>query len=322
MNGQIEEAMTDLEPMLAQLARDLPLGDYLYEPKWDGLRCVAFVRNGKVELRSRNEKLSARYFPEVSGALANFPDATFDGELVADDSGALLDRVHPSQARVEKPSREKPATFILFDVLHWCGEDLTAQPFVERRRLLERIELRPPLALTPITGDAEAARAWLKVSGNIDGVIAKKRSGSYQAGKRGWVKVKLEQTADCVVGGFRPTLDAAGVGSLLLGLYDGDLLVHVGVSSSFPEERRRELLVELFPSVAQMSGHPWEHGFQAPQDWVPLAPDRVCEVAYDKLDGVRFRHPARFLRWRPDRNARSCTLEQLHSEDMRQPCGR
>jgi len=316
--------------MLAQLTRELPLGDYLYEPKWDGFRCIAACRGGEVDLRSRNGRPLARYFPEIVEALSGQQDV-FDGELMVpgeegSDFGALLNRLHPSRTRVEELRRSTPATYVIFDLLTDPG-----QPFSVRRAALERMQLRPPLVLTPITADPAIALAWLQRGKGIDGIVAKRRDQRYEPGRRGWIKIKPQQSVDCVVGGFRPLLDSAGVSSLLLGLYQDGALVHVGVASQFSAAQRRELFQDLIPLAARLSGHPWERGFnlgrspvgrlpgsagrwvagEMTQDWVPVRPVRVCEVAYDKLDGLRFRHPARFLRWRPDRDAQTCRTDQL-----------
>ncbi|MFN2547426.1 MAG: ATP-dependent DNA ligase [Myxococcales bacterium] len=323
-----------MQPMLAELARELPRGDFLYEPKWDGFRCLASVTSSQVELRSRNGRPLARYFPEIVAALARLPDVALDGELMiatvrGSDFGALLNRVHPSQSRVDELSRTTPASYVVFDLI-----DEPSQPFAERRARLEKLPLSLPIALTPLTDDPDQAGAWLADTERrgIDGVVAKHRASRYEPGRRGWIKVKPLRTAECVVGGFRPQLDVTGVASLLLGLYDGGALIHVGVASQFRAAQRRELFHELVPIATALERHPWEHGFnlgrspmgrlpgsagrwvagEMTQDWVPVRPIRVCEVAYDKIDeGVRFRHPARFLRWRPDRDARSCLLDQL-----------
>jgi ATP-dependent DNA ligase len=315
-----------MEPMLAQLERELPVGDFVYEPKWDGFRCLAFG----ADLRSRHGRPLGRYFPEIVEALQPSGPA-FDGELLiageeGSDFAALLNRLHPSRSRVDELRRQTPATYVVFDLL-----DEPDRPFAERRAALERLVLRPPLSLTPVTSDPAVARLWLEQGKGIDGVVAKRRDQPYQPGRRGWIKIKPERTVECVVGGFRPLLEKRGVASLLLGMYEDGLLLHVGVSSSFRGEQRKALFDELVPLASRLRGHPWEHGFnlgrspmgrlpgsagrwvagEMEQDWVPLRPVRVCEVAFDKLDGLRFRHPARFLRWRPDRLAASCTTEQL-----------
>jgi len=332
------------KPMLAELRRELPVGDYLYEPKWDGLRCLAVVDGAAVELVSRHGRPLARYFPEVTAALAALGRrAILDGELVVVGAGgfdfaALLGRMHPSRSRVERLARETPASFIAFDLPALDDDSLAAQPFIERRAALCALldGVRPPLFVTPATDDADVARLWLeRVTGRgIDGVVAKARSLRYEPGKRAMIKVKRERTAECVVAGFRFYGDRPVVGSLLLGLWSGDELRHVGVTSSFSDARRRQLLDELRGDVVPLAAHPWARGFnlgpspmgrlpgaagrwdptEMTQDWVPLRPTRVVEVAYDHLDGARFRHPARFVRWRPDREARSCTFAQLPSD--------
>jgi ATP-dependent DNA ligase len=332
-----------LAPMLARLARELPVDGYGYEPKWDGFRCLAFRSENDVDLRSRNDRPLARYFPEVVEALlaAPAPPAVLDGELVvahdgAFDFSALLARLHPAASRVRRLRHETPAHYIAFDLLALGDDDLRERPFAERRRALEALLARPapPLHLSPVTDDQATARAWLEhhQGRGIDGVVAKRHDLRYRAGIRAMVKVKHEQTADCVVAGLRLRVDAPVVGSLLLGLYDdaGELR-HVGVASSFSAERRRELLDDLRPHVTRLEGHPWERGFllagspmgrlkgaagrwsadEMELDWFPLAPRLVCEVAYDHVDEDRFRHVARFRRWRPDRDPRSCLLEQL-----------
>jgi ATP-dependent DNA ligase len=327
--------------MLAAVARELPVGDYLYEPKWDGLRCIAVAAGGRVELVSRHGRPLARYFPEiVAGLVALGRDCMLDGELIivgasGFDFAALLGRVHPSKSRVEMLARTTPASFVAFDCLALDGRELGGAPFVERRRALCALleGARGPILPTPSTDDPDVARLWLeRLAGRgIDGVVAKARDLTYQPNKRAMVKVKRVRTADCVVAGFRFYGDRPVVGSLLLGLYDGDELRHVGVTSQFTDKRRKELLDELRPDVVELRDHPWARGFNVgrspmgrlpgaagrwdpatmTQDWVPLRPTRVVEVAYDHLDGQRFRHPARFVRWRPDRDPRSCTFDQL-----------
>ena len=328
--------------MLARLARELPADGYLYEPKWDGFRCLAFRAGGEVDLRSRNQRPLARYFPELVEALLTPAQDRFvlDGEIVvASPSGsdfpALLARLHPAASRVERLRRESPASLVAFDLLALGERDLREQPFEERRRLLAELlgEAHPPLYLTPLTDDERLAARWLEryQGGGIDGVVAKHRSLLYEPGARRMVKVKHERTADCVAAGFRRLVERPLPSSLLLGLYDGEELVHVGIASSFSEAQRHKLLERIRPFVVPLTGHPWERGFLAAggptgrlrgaagrwspdemaQDWTPLAPELVCEVSYDQLDDHRLRHPARFRRWRPDRDPRSCTIDQL-----------
>jgi ATP-dependent DNA ligase len=328
--------------MLAELAREVPRGPYLYEPKWDGFRCLAFVAGGEVELRSRHDRPLARYFPEVVDALRPLSEAgcVLDGEIVVlgaggSDFAALMNRTHPAASRVRRLAAETPATLVAFDLLSRGDEDLTAAPFCERRARLEVLLApdRTGVRLTPATDDADEAAMWAAgARRGIDGVVAKRLDLTYQPGRRAMIKVKPERTAECVVAGVRLLAGAPPlIGSLLLGLWDGALLRHVGVVSNFPRARRRELVRELGPLAARLAGHPWENGFQLERspmgrlpgaaarwepgamtlDWVPLRAERVAEVAYDHLDGQRFRHPARFVRWRPDRDPGSCTFEQL-----------
>jgi ATP-dependent DNA ligase len=267
-----------------------------------------------------------------------------DGEIiVATDEGAnfdaLLQRLHPASSRVERLSRETPASFVAFDIL-WIGdEDFRDQPFTRRREaLVDLIRGKgPPLFLTPATDVFDEAAGWLRLTGRgIDGVIAKDPAGHYESGRRALIKVKLERTADCVVGGFRWHHSEPVVGSLLLGLFDGEgVLRHVGLTASFTAQRRISLLEDVRPFAMNMESHPWRAGF--PRDhgpagrlpgaasrwgydgeptWVPLSPELVCEVAYDHLQGKRFRHPPRFSRWRPDRDPRSCTYDQFDVQDL------
>jgi ATP-dependent DNA ligase len=324
-----------LKPMLARLERELPRHGYLYEPKWDGFRCLAFRDGDEVDLRSRNQRPLARYFPELVRALRRLPLGRFvlDGEIVAQDFESLLRRLHPAASRVDRLSEETPASFIAFDVLAHGKRSVQELPFVERRRLLEQLfaAAQPPLALTEVTDDERRAAAWLDLRNGIDGVVAKHRDLRYEPGVRAMIKVKRERTVDCVVAGFRWLHDRPLPRTLLLGLYDEDAaLQHVGIVSSISQSRRRALLEHLAPYVAELEGHPWQHGFltgggatgklpgaagrwtpDMDQDWVPLRPELVCEVAYDQVDRYRFRHPARFRRWRPDLDARGCKLAQL-----------
>jgi ATP-dependent DNA ligase len=331
-----------LAPMLGRRTDALPSGDWLYEPKWDGFRCLAFRSGDGVDLRSRHDRPLARYFPELVAGLRALRCGGFvlDGEVVVPgpaglDFEALLARVHPAASRVERLSRETPAELVAFDLIAYRDEDLRERPFRERRRLLtELLEDPPPgIRLTPATDDPDVAAEWLALEGaGIDGVMAKPGDLRYRAGARAMLKVKRERTADCVVAGYRLYVDRPLLSSLLLGLHDaaGELR-HIGVVQAFTRERRRELLEELAPLRVPLRGHPWEHGFlvgggptgrlagaagrwapdQMALDWIPLAPERVCEVAYDQLDCGRLRHPARFRRWRPDRLPATCTLDQL-----------
>jgi ATP-dependent DNA ligase len=339
------------DPMLAKLVRELPREDDLtYEPKWDGFRAIAVRRDDDVELWSRHRRPLGRYFPEIVEPLLALEDgeAILDGEILvtnasgAFDFAALLSRLHPAPTRVERLRHETPAAFVAFDAMRAGGEDLLERPFRERRQTLERLmtDAVPPLRLTPITDDADVAQAWLEgfAGGGIDGVVAKSASLPYRPGERVMVKVKVEHTADCVVAGYRWLEDRPAIGSLLLALYGDDgRLWHVGVASSFTEDARQRFLEELSPLAIPLEEHPWREGFlieRSPlgrlkgaagrwtpdmaHDWVPIALERVAEVAYDRFDGDRFRHPARFVRWRPDREARSCTFDQLEV-DTRAP---
>ena len=334
-----------LAPMLARLVRELPDDGYLYEPKWDGFRGLVFVGPAAVDIQSRHGRPLERYFPELLHDLAGLPPGTVvDGEIVLPREGrldfpTLLSRLHPAASRVELLSRSAPAAFVAFDLAALAGRDLRRLPFERRRRELEGA-LRPTarVRVTPLTADAEVARGWLErfQGAGIDGVVAKRRDLVYQPGKRAMVKVKLERTVDCVVAGFRWAVDRRAVASLLLGLYDGSRLRHVGVASAFPADDRVRMVEALVPLTMPLRGHPWESGFGIggnpvgrlagsagrwepgmDPDWVPLRPELVCEVAYDQLDDRRFRHPARFRRWRPDRDARSCEIGQLDSVPRR-----
>jgi ATP-dependent DNA ligase len=325
-----------LEPMLGRLVRDLPTGDYIYEPKWDGFRCLAFRDGDDVDLRSRNNKPFARYFPEVVEALLRIPEQRFvlDGELLACDEdeydfNALMLRLHPAKSRVEELARMTPACFVAFDLIALGDEDLMEIPFAERRRRMESIE---GLRLTPATDDPDEARRWLRGGGPaIDGVMAKRRDQPYAPGARTMLKVKHQRTLDVVVAGMRGADNPLRASSLLLGLYDDEgTLHHIGVAANLGKKRGVEVMNELAPDIVPLAGHPWEQGFligggalgrlrgaaarwtpDMPQDWVPLSATRVAEVAYDRADNGRLRYPARLVRWRPDRDARSCTFEQF-----------
>jgi ATP-dependent DNA ligase len=323
--------------MLAKLTRTLPLGDYTYEPKWDGFRALVFRDGDAVDIRSRQDKKLARYFPEVVEAVRALPGRAIvlDGEIIVPrgprlDFAALMTRLHPAASRVEQLSRESPASFVAFDVVACGDQDLRGTPFIERRARL---------VVTPSTNDAVVAASWLAelTSDGIDGVVAKAGTLPYTAGQRTMIKVKRERTADVVVAGFRvlPLRGGGyGVGSLLLGLHDDTgRLVHLGVVSQLTNKVRVELVRELAALVCPLEGHPWEHGFgleasplgrlagsagrwspEMVRDWIPTLAVRVCEVTYDTIDERRLRYPARFVRWRPDRDASSCGFDQLASD--------
>ena len=330
-------------PMLAKPVAEIPPGQ-LYEPKWDGFRSIIFRDGDEVEIGSRNERPMTRYFPEVVAAvLANFPPrAVIDGEIVIVDTErntldfeALQQRIHPAASRVNLLAEQTPASFIAFDLLALGDDDLTEQPLAARREALERAlaGARPPIHLTPVTRDMETARRWFEQfeGAGLDGLIAKPLDLTYQPDKRVMAKVKHERSADCVLAGYR--LHKSGpdaIGSLLLGLYDDrGVLASVGVVGAFPLATRKELFTELQPLVTTFDEHPWnwaahEQGERTPRknegsrwnakkdlSFVPLRPERVVEVRYDYMEGDRFRHTTQFVRWRPDREPRSCTYEQL-----------
>ncbi len=337
-------------PMLAKRVGDLPVGEgWLYEPKWDGFRALVFRDGDEILLQSRDEKPLGRYFPELVESLrAQLPArCVLDGEIVIARNGgldfeALQLRLHPATSRVTMLSREVPASIVFWDVLAEGDRDLCPMPFSERRAELERLlaKLEPPLHLTPVTADRNTAADWFRrfEGAGLDGVMAKPASGAYQPNKRVMLKVKHERECDCVVAGFRWHKGGAGtaVGSLLLGLHDdAGSLQHVGVSASFTDERRRELVELLAPYREHaLADHPWkawagggtEGGGAMPQrmpgaksrwsggkdlSWEPLRPQLVVEVAYDHMQGSRFRHTAHFRRWRPDKKPRDCTYAQL-----------
>jgi ATP-dependent DNA ligase len=331
-------------PMLARPVTRIPDGPFSFEPKWDGFRSIIFRDSGEVEIGSRNERPLTRYFPElVAAALAELPErCVIDGEIVIPDAAgqrldwdALLQRIHPAASRVALLAGQTPAHFVAFDLLALGDEDLCEQPFAERRDQLEAAlsQAGAPVHLTPATTDGALARQWFRQfeGAGLDGLIAKPLDLTYQPDKRAMFKVKHERTADCVVAGYR--LHKSGpdrIGSLLLGLYtDAGELASVGVVGAFPMARRKELFTELQPLVTTFEGHPWnwarapaevrnprssEHSrWNAGKDlsFVPLRPDRVVEVRYDHMEGRRFRHTTQFVRWRPDRDPRSCTYQQL-----------
>jgi ATP-dependent DNA ligase len=331
-----------MRPMLGRLTRELPLGDFVYEPKWDGFRCLACRSGTEVDLRSRHGRPLARYFPELVTALTALSASRFvlDGEILIPrgdgyDFAALMARLHPAQSRVRALSERAPATLVLFDVLELAGVDLRERPFVQRRAALEGLVPtdHDRMRLTPATSDPAVAASWLTDSGEgVDGVMAKPRDLPYLEGRRAMLKVKLDRTLDCVVAGLRLLADRPLPSSLLLGLYDEvGALQHIGIAGGLSERLRRQLLDDVRDLVVALVGHPWEQGFLlggspigrlkgaagrwAPEemslDWIPLRPTRVAEVGYDHLEARRLRHPARFRRWRDDRDPTSCTFEQI-----------
>jgi ATP-dependent DNA ligase len=331
-------------PMLAKPVEAIPDGDYVFEPKWDGFRSIVFRDGDEVEIGSRNERPMTRYFPEVvAGIMAELPArCVIDGEIVVPDTaGRRLDfealqlRIHPAASRVGLLSEQTPAHFIAFDLLALGSEDYMQRPFAERRAALEKVlaAAGSPVHLTLATTDRLVAEGWFSQfeGAGLDGLIAKPSAGTYEPDKRVMKKIKHERTADCVVAGYRVHKSGEDrIGSLLLGLYTGDgRLASVGVVGAFPMKRRAELFTELQPLVTTFDQHPWNWAEQmagqrtpraamasrwnADKDlsFIPLRPERVLEVRYDHMEGPRFRHTAQFVRWRPDREPRSCTYAQL-----------
>lgn len=337
--------MPPVAPMLAKLTGELPPAEgMLFEPKWDGFRCIVFRHGDEVVLGSRNERPLTRYFPELAAPLLDqLPErCVLDGEVViAGPSGrldfdALLQRIHPAASRVRLLAAQTPASLVAFDLLALGDEDLRPAPQGERRRLLEEIlsRARPPLHLTPCTTDRDVAAEWFETfeGAGLDGVVAKPVHLPYREGERCLLKVKHERTADCVVGGFRWHKSGPVVGSLLLGLYDdAGALHHVGVTAAFSMAVRSSLVETLAPHRRNaLDGHPWgewaevagagatrmpggQSRWSAGRDlsWEPVRPELVVEVRYDHLQGGRFRHAAQFVRFRDDRDPRSCTYAQL-----------
>ncbi|MFI9240470.1 ATP-dependent DNA ligase [Streptomyces sp. NPDC053079] len=334
--------MPPVQPMLAKPAAAIPPG-MQYEAKWDGFRAIVFRDGDEIEIGSRTGKPLTRYFPELVETLLRQlpPRCVLDGEIVIARGGrldfdALLERIHPADSRVRHLAETTPASLIAFDLLALGDESLLATPQRERRDALTDAlgGARDPLFTAPVTYDLEVAQGWFEQfeGAGLDGVIAKPPDLPYLPGERAMVKVKHERTADCVVAGLRPHKSGPVVGSLLLGLYDdAGHLQHVGVCASFPMRRRRELMEELEPlRMPSVAGHPWEQWASAEAQaagrlpggpsrwtgkkdlsWIALRPERVVEVAYDHMQGDRFRHTAQFRRWRPDREPRQCTYAQL-----------
>ena len=340
-----------VEPMLAKAVDGLPTDDgWLFEPKWDGFRALVFRDGDEVYTQSRDLKPLDRYFPEIADPLrAALPErCVLDGEIVIAQDGALafealLLRIHPAASRVRRLAAESPASFVAWDLLALGDEDLREHPQEERRARLEGLlgHAAPPIHLTPATRDRAVAADWFDrfEGAGLDGVIAKRLAARYQPGKRAMLKIKHQRTADCVVAGFRWHKNGPGthVGSLLLGLFDdGGTLHHVGITSSFSWDVRASLVKELAPLRERaLEGHPWQEwaewatagdadasGQRLPGatsrwnrgkdlSWEPLRAERVAEVAYDHLQGTRFRHATTFRRWRPDKPREACRYDQL-----------
>jgi ATP-dependent DNA ligase len=343
MGGMQLPVMPPIAPMLAKSVPQIPTGSLSYEPKWDGFRSILFRDADEVEIGSRNERPMTRYFPEIVEAVkTNLPQrCVIDGEIVVVvgdrlEFEVLQQRIHPAASRVRLLSKETPARFIAFDLLALDDLDYTSQPFEKRRAALQEAlaDARPPIHLTPITHDHNMAVQWFSQfeGAGLDGIVAKPLNGTYQPDKRVMFKIKHERTADCVVAGYRPYKgDPESIGSLLLGLFKDDgSLASVGVIGAFPAARRKELFTELQPLVTTFENHPWDWAkllegttrnprsseysrWNVGKDlsFVPLRPELVVEVRYEHMEGDRFRHTAQFNRWRPDRDPKTCTYEQL-----------
>jgi len=319
--------------MEALLAAELPEGEgWQYEPKWDGFRCLARRDGAEITLTSKSGKPLARYFPDVVEMLHRLKTKQFlvDGELIipAGDAlsfEALQLRLHPAESRVRKLATETPAELMVFDLLELGGKPVAALPLCKRREMLEiffRENETTGLQLSPMTCDRSVALGWLKRSGGaLDGVIAKRVDQDYRSGERAMIKVKQQRTADCVVGGFRYAEKKKEVGSLLLGLYDDQgLLNHVGFTSAIPSAERSALtkklkaLIEPPGFTGSAPGGPSRWNTERTGQWEPLKPVLVVEVRYDQVTGRRFRHGTGFVRWRPDKDPKQCTFEQLAPE--------
>jgi len=324
-------------PMEAHSVENIPAGpEWQYEPKWDGFRCLAFREGSQVVLQSKSGQSLARYFPDIVASLQLLRPTQFvlDGEIVIPVKGELsfdelLLRIHPAAGRVEKLAKEHPGVLIVFDLLvNETGKTLVDQSLEKRRRQLEGFEKKylranDSVRLSPATRDVKQARQWFRhVGTSLDGIIAKRVDLPYQSGKRtGMQKIKKLRSIDCVIGGFRYASTGKLFGSLLLGLYDKEgLLHHVGFTSSFNQPQRRQLTPKLEALVqspgftGQSPGGPSRWTNQRSNDWQPLLPKLIAEVRYDHFTGGRFRHGTRFLRWRPDKDPRHCTLDQIERQ--------
>ncbi|AWB86246.1 ATP-dependent DNA ligase [Mycetocola zhujimingii] len=335
--------LSPLDPVTPQLAKavgsvpepDSVPGGLSFEPKWDGFRAIVYFDGENVEIGSRGSKMLTRYFPELTDAFSRLlpGPCVLDGEIVVPqgaegsqklDWEALTARIHPAASRIALLAESTPAMFVAFDLLSSGGDVLLDAPFSERRERLEALigSLPHPLHLTRTTTDVALARQWLVEfeGAGLDGVVAKPLLQPYAPGKRVMLKVKHHRTADVVLTGYRVHKSGNGVGSLLLGLYNGDgVLVNVGGASAFSNARRLELVDELAPLVRRdadgeiVAAETERSRFSGSKDvsFVPLEPSRVVEVQYDQMEGMRFRHTVQFARWRPDREATSCTFDQL-----------
>jgi ATP-dependent DNA ligase len=335
--------------MLSHAADELPRGDgWQFEPKWDGFRTLVFRDGDEVLLQSRDLRPMNRYFPELLDSLREMlPERTvLDGEIVIVGAGgldfeALLLRIHPAESRVKLLASQSPASYVAWDILLSGDEDLREAPLSDRRKRLEKAlaKVKAPVHLSPCTLDRDLAEDWFRrfEGAGLDGVIAKRLDEPYRPGERTMIKVKHRRTADCVVAGFRWHKNGTGtmVGSLLLGLYDDEgTLHHVGVTAAFTNRMRKQLVEELaLLRENALDGHPWRGWAEAQEEaavkmqrlpgassrwnrgkdlsWEPLRPERVCEVAYDHMQGTRFRHAAQFMRWRPDKPPEDCRYDQL-----------
>jgi len=316
--------------MLARAAPEIPdEGDWRYEPKWDGFRAIVFRDGDHVHIASRNALALERYFPELIDPLkAALPERCIvDGEVViATDHGldfdALQQRIHPAASRVRMLAEQTPASVVLFDLLALGDDDLRQRPLQERRTaLVGAVASGTSVGVTPQTADSREATNWfMRYEGaGLDGVVAKDPAGPYRPGERRWIKVKHLRTVDCVVGGYRTATRGTGIGSLLLGLYTADGVLHyVGHTSSFDAAERRAIFEQLQPLIAEESfghgrtpGGPSRWARAAETSWTSVRPELVCEVSFDHLQSGRFRHASRFLRWRPDKAPRDCDFGQL-----------
>ncbi len=327
--------------MEAESVGEIPAGKgWQYEPKWDGFRCLVFRDGESVSLQSKSGQPLARYFPELVEIFRRVPAPRFilDGEIAVPVEGKLsfddlLQRIHPAESRVKKLAAETPAVFIAFDLLaDERGQSLVSAPLSDRRKRLEmfakeKLAGERSLELSPATTDVSQARAWLAGAGaDLDGIVAKRLDGPYISGERAMRKVKLWRTADCVVGGFRYGAKTKIVGSLLLGLYDkGGKLDHVGFCSSLKIAEREALTPKLEALVAKPGftgrapGGPSRWSTERSGEWQPLKPKLVLEVQYDHFSQGRFRHGTRFLRWRPDKAPKQCTMDQVARKGTRSP---